>query len=68
MQPGDLVGQRRWGVEGKTHGIIIERVHDPLAQNNKVFKILWNDGTIGNNVWDYDLLPLKTGEVKNANR
>jgi len=20
-----------------------------------VFKVLWHDGTIGNNVWDYDL-------------
>jgi hypothetical protein len=25
---------------------------------NDVFKVLWNDGTIGNNVWDYDLWPL----------
>lgn len=23
--------------------------------NNKVFRVLWQDSTIGNNVWDYDL-------------
>jgi len=23
--------------------------------NNKVFKVLWQNGTIGNNIWDYDL-------------
>ena len=36
-------------------GVIIEQVFDRLAQNNKVYKVLWQDGTIGNNVWDYDL-------------
>ena len=36
-------------------GIILERVHDPLAMSNKVFKVWWGDGTVGNNVWDYDL-------------
>jgi len=36
-------------------GLLIEQVQDRLAMNNKVFKVLWQNGTIGNNVWDYDL-------------
>jgi hypothetical protein len=24
--------------------------------NNDVFTVLWHDGKIGNNVWDYDLV------------
>ena len=36
-------------------GIVVERVFDPMAGLNKCFKVLWNDGTIGNNVIDYDL-------------
>jgi len=36
-------------------GILIEQVQDRLAMNNKVFKVLWQNGTIGNNIWDYDL-------------
>jgi hypothetical protein len=36
-------------------GILIEQVRDKLAMHNKVFKVLWQNGTIGNNVWDYDL-------------
>jgi hypothetical protein len=52
MQVGDLVKT----IGGfYRRGILIERVHDPLAQHNKVFKVLWANGTMGNNVWDYDL-------------
>ena len=37
-------------------GIVVERVFDPMAGVlNKCFKVLWDDGTIGNNVIDYDL-------------
>jgi len=52
MKVGDLVvtvyGQYR-------RGLLIEQVQDRLAMNNKVFKVLWQNGTIGNNIWDYDL-------------
>ena len=52
MKVGDLVvtiyGPYR-------RGLLIEQVQDRLAMNNKVFKVLWQNGTIGNNVWDYDL-------------
>tara|TARA_R110000737_G_C14256598_1_gene427667 strand:+ start:438 stop:575 length:138 start_codon:yes stop_codon:yes gene_type:complete len=37
-------------------GIIIERVFDPLASTNDVFNVLWGNGSLGKNVWDYDLV------------
>ena len=52
MKVGDLVKT----VGGfYRRGILVERVHDPMALVGKVFKVLWADGTMGNNVWDYDL-------------
>lgn len=44
-------------------GLTIKEVYDPLCATtiNKVFDILWIDGTIGHNVWNYDL------KVYNAN-
>ena len=39
-------------------GVTIREVFDPLCgvtSSNKVFDILWQDGTIGHNVWNYDL-------------
>ena len=59
MQGGDLVKT----VHGfYRRGILVEQTQDRLAMSNKVFKVLWQDGTIGNNIWDYDL------EVINASR
>ncbi len=43
-------------------GLILERTRLGTSCLNKCFKILWRDGTIGNNVWDYDL------KVVNENR
>ena len=38
-------------------GVIVENVghNKGVGCTNKVFKVLWRNGTIGNNVWDYDL-------------
>lgn len=38
-------------------GVTIKEVFDPLCATtiNKLFDILWQDGTIGHNVWCYDL-------------
>jgi hypothetical protein len=38
-------------------GLTIKEVYDPLCATtiNKVFDILWTDGTIGHSVWNYDL-------------
>ena len=58
MTKGDLVCLSRCGElsdEYNMLGVIIEEVHDPLAMHNDVFKVWWTDGTVGNNVWDYDL-------------
>ena len=59
MKVGDLVKDNhpRWLDRDKKVGVIIERVssYRRCASNNKLFKVLWRNGTIGNNVWDYDL-------------
>jgi len=39
-------------------GIIVERVFDPLASTNDVFNVVWRNGSLGKNVWDYDLVVL----------
>ena len=52
MKIGDLVKT----VHGPyRRGFIVEQVQDRLALNNKVFRVLWLDGSVGNNIWDYDL-------------
>ena len=62
MKVGDLV--RHVFAHKREHmtGIIIERVFDPLASTNDVFNVLWGNGSLGKNVWDYDL------KVINASR
>ncbi len=52
MNVGDLV-KTAFGFYRR--GLLIEQVRDRRAMNNKVFRVLWQDSTIGNNVWDYDL-------------
>ena len=38
-------------------GVIIKEVEHPStrASTNKVFDIVWVNGTTGYNIWDYDL-------------
>ena len=55
FEKGDLVFSVLFS-HGFKWGIVLERTHDPLAMNNKVLKVWWGDGTVGNNVWDYDLM------------
>jgi len=45
-------------------GVIIKEVEHPStrASTNKVFDIVWVNGTTGYNIWDYDL------EKVNGNR
>ena len=54
MQVGDLVKYSYPGGEVFL-GIILEKVHDPLAMSNDVFNVLWENGAVCYNVWDYDL-------------
>ena len=53
MKPGSLV--QHWATE-KT-GIILKEFWAPLCGTtvNKVYDIMWLDGTTGHNVWNYDL-------------
>ena len=57
MKVGDLVQH----CFSEKIGLLMREVWDPLTgvtSSNKVFDILWQDGTIGHNVWNYDLEPL----------
>ena len=38
-------------------GVVVKEVFDTLCATtiNKVFDVLWLDGTTGHNIWNYDL-------------
>ena len=64
MKVGDLVKDNHpaYLTVGNTltrRGIIIGEMPSSRALN-KSFKVLWSNGTIGNNVWDYDLKNVKS--------
>ena len=52
MKVGDLVKDNQ-PFASERIGVIVGRTKSAL--HNKSFKVLWRNGTIGNNVWDYDL-------------
>ena len=62
MKVGDLVRSVAHATttlaRGSMIGIIVERVFDPLASGNDVFNVVWGNGSLGKNVWDYDLVVL----------
>ena len=64
MKVGDLVKDNHpsWLGRDERVGVIVGRGVSMLGASrmNKSFKILWRDGTIGNNVWDYDLKIVKS--------
>ena len=39
-------------------GVLIGNIghNKGIGFTNKIFKVLWHNGTIENNVWDYDLM------------
>ena len=37
------------------HGIILEQVFDPMNGSHNAYKVLWNNGEIGTNIWIGDL-------------
>ena len=57
MKVGDLVmyDHPSWLGRDERVGVLVERTLLGTSSLNKSFKVLWRDGTIGNNVWDYDL-------------
>ena len=56
MKIGDLVRHALAHKRENMIGIILDKVHDPMAMNNEVFSVLWRCGNVGKNVWDYDLV------------
>ena len=59
MKIGDMVYANWYGnVDKGKWGIILEKLYDKRAQRNRIFTVLWQDGTVGSNVWDYDLTPV----------
>lgn len=36
-------------------GVLMAQTRLGTSRLNKVFRVLWQDGTVGENVWDYDL-------------
>ena len=57
MKVGDLVKDNQ-PFASERIGVIVGRTNTAL--HNKSFKVLWRNGTIGNNVWDYDLKIVKS--------
>ena len=58
MKVGDLVKDNHPSrFRTNRFGMIVENAghNKGLGCTNKVFKVLWQNGTVGNNVWDYDL-------------
>ena len=56
MKVGDLVRDNhpsRMGAE--RIGVLVARTRLGTSPLNKSFRVLWQNGTIGNNIWDYDL-------------
>jgi hypothetical protein len=61
MKIGDLVRDNhpsRMGAE--RIGVLVARTRLGTSSLNKSFRVLWQNGTIGNNVWDYDLKIVKS--------
>ena len=62
MKVGDLVidNHPNRGMGPERYGLLIERTQLGTPSLNKSFRVLWQDGPIGNNVWDYDLRIVKS--------
>jgi len=58
VKVGDLVKDNHPGrLTLERIGVLVKNVghNKGLGCTNRVFRVLWHTGTIGNNVWDYDL-------------
>ena len=62
MKPGDLVKDNHpsWLGRDERIGVIINQTRLGTSSLNKSFRVLWQNGTIGNNIWDYDLKIIKS--------
>ena len=59
MKVGDLVKTNHPSWMNRERIGMIVGLSPASRPTNKSFKVLWHDGTIGNNVWDYDLKEAK---------
>ena len=56
MKVGDLVKDNHPSWMGAERiGVLVARTRLGTSSLNKSFRVLWRAGTIGNNIWDYDL-------------
>jgi hypothetical protein len=55
---GDLVRHTNYCLEDNMIGVILDKINHVKAINNDVFNVLWAGGSVGENVWDYDLVVL----------
>ena len=57
MKVGDLVKDNHpsRGMGPERIGVLVNQTRLGTSSLNKSFRVLWRDGTIGENVWDYDL-------------
>ncbi len=55
MSIGDLVKDNHPNRMGAERVGVIVGMGVNSVRTNQLFNVLWRDGTIGNNVWDYDL-------------
>ena len=62
MKVGDLVKDNHpsRGQGAERIGLLVNQTRLGTSSLNKSFRVLWHDGTIGNNVWDYDLKIIKS--------
>ena len=56
MKAGDLVRHTNYYFEDNMIGVIIDKINHVKAIHNDVFNVLWAGGSVGENVWDYDLV------------
>ena len=56
LQVGDFVKSAypAWSDRPARHGFIVEELPNSTTLN-RIFKVLWTNGEIGNNIFDYDL-------------
>ena len=65
MKVGDFVKDKHVSTDRLVRrvGVLISESNDRYVSMalNRAFKVLWRDGTIGNNVWEYDLEVYREG-------
>ena len=60
MKVGDLVKDNHPSWVGAERVGVIVGMGVNSVRTNQLFNVLWRDGTIGKNVWDYDLKIVKS--------